>query len=133
MAKISFFDIDKWCEEAEKQLYTKVRLFTIDVLSTCVRFSPEINVAPYSKGHFIANWHLSPTKTMFTTSASTTAAQKIAEIESTLSLAYFKQYNVVHMTNSLDYADKVENKGWVKTGAYAPIAKTVAEIRTKHF
>lgn len=130
--KMKLWEIDAWCEEVKKEVLNRVRLFTIDVLTTTVRFSPEVNVAPYAKGHFIANWNVAYTKVRSTTSMTMNAAQKIAEIESKITLDYFNKYSSVHMTNNLDYADKVENKGWVRTEAYAPIARTAALIRAKY-
>ena len=137
--RMKLWEIDEWCKEVEQEIFTRVRLFTIDVLSTCIKFSPEMPpgslgvVAPYSKGHFIANWNVSYSKVHTTTSLSMTAVQKIADIESTISKDYFKTYSSVHMTNSLSYADNVENVGWTRTQAYAPVAKTANLIRTKYF
>lgn len=137
--KMKLWEIDEWCEEVKQEIISRVRLFTIDVLSTCIKFSPEMPpgslgvTAPFSKGHFIANWNVGYTKVKTTTSLTMNAVQKIADIESVLSIRYFETYSSVHMTNNLSYADNVENVGWTRTSAYAPVAKTANLIRTKYF
>ena len=132
--RMKLWEIDEWCNEVSEKIYMKVSLFTIDVLTATIKFSPKVGVAPFATGRFVANWNVSPTKNTTTSIQTMTATQKINEITTQLSPDYFKNYNVVHMTNSLDYADKVENKGWSRgpDQAYAPVAKTYAYIRTKY-
>ena len=132
--KMKLWELDTWAEEVVRELYERAALFTIDVLTATIRFSPEVGVAPYAKGHFIANWNIAPTKNKAITTQTMTAQQKITEIKSIIKPEYFHKYQVVHMTNALDYADKVEYKGWSRgeEQAYAPVAKTDKYIKGKY-
>ena len=131
---MQIWEIDQWCKDVEAELYSRVRLFTIDVLTSAVSFSPEVNVAPYAQGHFIANWNVGYGKQRGTTSMTMNKAQKIASINAELSIDYFKKYSSVHMTNNLHYALKVEEQGWTRgpEQAYAPVTKMVSYIQRKY-
>jgi len=65
----------------------------------------------------------------------TKKARKKAKIQALQKLSKVNQIkkitDVIHISNWIDYADKVEYIGWARTPAYHPYGKTKTNLRTK--
>lgn len=116
-------DIAAWASETQNWIGDATSNEAKLLFSRVVEYSPRQGIAPFSTGHFIHNWTVSNSPLYFEKAGTTTSSQKIAEINSFITDEYFFMNKKIYLTNATSYAGQVEQDGWVRTDAYAPVVK----------
>lgn len=116
--------ISEWASETQEWIGESISYEAKALFTNIVNFSPRAGIAPYSTGHFVHNWTISPMTPEYSEKVGEeTSFQKIAEINAKLNSDYFFLYPKVFFTNATSYAGQVEQDGWVRTGPYSPLQK----------
>jgi len=103
------------------------RLNFVVAKATFDAFASAVKRSPVDTGRFRANWNVARGTFDASTSESTAAARSEAELRKALA---FPAGGVVYLTNSLPYAEKLEN-GWSKQAPNGMVRLTALEWSTK--
>ena len=87
--------------------------------------------SPYSTGEFVNHWKVgSSVEPSFTNAPIASKEAKIAELHSKID-GWFKNNKSLYIWNSGPYVEQVEYLGWKYADDYAPILRTVQELKGK--
>ena len=118
-----FFNaIKRFAEETPVEIAAETAKMTRGIFNTVIDYSPILS------GRFVGNWQFGPTDVGFSTLDKSTWLAKQAEVNALFTTEYFLKYDKAYMINNVDYAKNVEELGWQKTVAYAPVGKTLGKF-----
>lgn len=118
-----FFNaIKRFAEETPKEVAEETAKVTRGVFNTIIDYSP------MDTGRFLGNWQFGPTDVNYSTLEKSTWLAKQAEVNALFTAEYFLKYDKAYMINNVFYAKRVEELGWQKTAAYAPVGKTLGKF-----
>lgn len=120
-------EIAKWASATQEEVHTQVAQKTRILFTAVIMNSPSKEPtlagrsAPFAQGTFISNWNIGPRASTEVTVVPSTKPAKVAEINRIINDDFFLNNTTAYITNSLDYADKIEYRGWQFSGPYTPV------------
>lgn len=127
-----------------EQMEAQIEAAKNAILDRCVEaatytFSIAIRHSPVLTGGFIQNWNIGSTESYSYTfhaggEASVQGAKSVllAEINSKVTRELFLKTGTVWMTNGTPYSSNIEDTGWSRTGAYAPVQHAATAFAGKY-
>lgn len=127
-----------------QQMEAQIEAAKNAVLDTCVEmatytFSIAIRHSPVLTSNFIQNYNIGPTADFSyvqhaggQVSVQGAKSVLLSEINSKVNRELFRKSGQVFMTNATPYSDNIEDIGWSRTAAYAPIGSAVTAFSAKY-